>query len=101
MDIMIPARMLTKVIRAILVTIPNRIRAKVPEDKLLHGILAAYIVSLLEISPIWAFAGFVIAATASCLRERLSDQPDSSDARWALIFGAAELLRYLLFHFIL
>lgn len=69
-------------------------------DKLLHGLVAAYIIMLFEpFGVAWAALGFLLAIVVCVLREWWSDSPDWKDVDAALVVGLVELLRFALFMF--
>lgn len=87
-----------KCVNALTNTIPTKIVGKIGHDKLAHGLLTAYVVCLSEhFGLIGAVIAFALMVGLGYLREKNEELPDMNDARWMVYFGAAELLRFLIF----
>ncbi len=94
----IDLKVLKKIVRLITRTLPDYLVEKVGHDKLAHGFMTAYAVSVLEhFGPLWGVGVFILLVFLGYTREMLSETPDYNDAKWMVIFGAAELVRFNLF----
>lgn len=79
-------------------SIPTGIVEKLGHDKLAHGFFTAYVVCLFEHFGFFgALLGLALAVGFGYMREKLDAQPDRRDVLWMVAFGAAELLRYVIF----
>ena len=94
MSLQISASFITRALRYIFVTLPDRFQQRHPTDKLLHAFVAAWIVTLFEVNPFWATLGFFVAVIANHLRERYSEHPDRGDIIYAGAGALLELTRY-------
>lgn len=100
MEIQLPHSFITRALRHLFVTLPNRFQERHPTDKLLHAFVAAWMVTLFEFDPFWATLGFFVAVLISHLRERLSEQPDRADTIYAGFGALIELVRFWIAFFI-
>ena len=94
MEIQLSSSIITRALRHLFVTLPDRFQQRHPTDKLLHAFVAAWIVTLFEFDPFWATLGFFVAVLINHVRERLSEQPDRADTIYAGFGALFELVRY-------
>lgn len=88
---------LTRVLRFLPVTLPNWLVTRFGIDKLVHGILTMYVVSVFnDFGVVAGTIALILMCALGGARERMSAQPDYSDVAIMFICGFVEMVRYCL-----
>lgn len=91
-----------KVLTKILVILPDSFRARIGEDKLLHGFVGLYIQQWGKwFGPVGATIMYFVAVFCSFFREKLSPNPDYGDVKWTAIICFIDLFLFILLSMLL